>query len=151
MGNKAMSYLETFNYLKRLNKEQKLYLIKAGYDYLISVLEKECNNNKITARNLLIMILGTFMLADKNLEKDDLDLLEEFFSDSLTLDELIHILRIGYESNEKIIKGCESIIKNNDKDFLDNIIIIGIIVCSNNGEISKNEKLLAVRYLKVLY
>lgn len=151
MDNNVMSYLETLNYLKMLNKDQRLQLLEAGYEYLMSILTQACNDNETTARNLLIMFLSTFMMADEFLEQEDLDLLKEFFADELTEDQLIHVLRIADESREKIISGCESFIENNDEDFLDHIIILGIVVSSNNGEISNKEKELAVRYLKVLY
>ncbi len=151
MDNNVMSYLETLNYLKMLNKDQRLQLLEAGYEYLMSILTPACNDNETTARNLLIMFLSTFMMADEFLEQEDLDLLKEFFADELTEDQLIHLLRIADESREKIISGCESFIENNDEDFLDHIIILGIVVSSNNGEISNKEKELAVRYLKVLY
>lgn len=142
-----MTYEELFDNIKLFNKEQRLESLDAGFDYVMSILVPACSGKEETAKTLLVMGLSTFMLADSHLEESEFELLQDFFLEDFTEDELIHTLRVGDDDKDKIIDGFIDFIQNNEEDFLDHFIIMGMIVCTCDGNISSNELELANKYV----
>lgn len=148
MNTKEMSYKKIFDSLKVLKIEERLDLMKSGYDYMLSILTPLCQS-KESAKVLFIMLMSTFMFADDFVEPSDINLLTEFFGNEISGPDMLHVLHIADDSKEKIINSCDELILANEYDFLDHLLIVGITICSSNGKITENEKLLALHYLNV--
>ena len=148
MNTKEMSYTKIFDNLKALNIEERLDLMKSGYEYVLSILTPICRS-KASARALFIMFMSTFMFADEFIEPSDINLLLDFFKDELSGEELLHILHVADDSKEKIINGCDEFILKNEYEFLNNLLILGITICSSDGKITENEESIALHYLNV--
>lgn len=146
MITEGLTYEELFECIKLFATEQRLQVLRKGYEHTVNELAEECGNT-LVAKTMLVMGLGTFMLADGKLEDDEFDLLKSFFEDDFTEDELIHTLS---QVDTEVTEGFEDFISRHEYDFMDQFVLMGIVLCSVDCNITDAETALANRYLSAL-
>ncbi|MCH5180667.1 MAG: hypothetical protein J1F32_05610 [Erysipelotrichales bacterium] len=143
----GMSYEELFEYVKQFETGQRLDVLEYNYELIISELE-DLYKDKQIINELLVKGLSTFMMANGQIENDDFYLLNEFMKAHFTNDHLISIIE-KTDYNDTVSMFSE-LIANLGFKFLDRFVLMGMVLCSTDGNIAEKEFQLADKYVSVL-